>query len=958
MPEHRLRGGAAPSALPACFLRRAFRPALRRVSGPASPNRRRFGEFVPTGLLTFAFAVFAASFGAAQANDGETGMVAGVVRDGFNGMTLPSAPVTVVSTGRTVYTELDGGFRVRAPAGPQEIRVSFGGYTPRVLAVEVAAGETARLEVVLEMERFTEEVVVTAEAVEAELFTAEAQLVERQKAAAITDNLASEEMKENADSNAASAMKRVTGLTVVDNQYVFVRGLGERYSNTTLNGAVLPTTEPDKRVVPLDLFPTGLIESVSVVKSYLPDKPADFSGGLVEIDPLSFPSEPVLSFSMSQGMNSRTSFRDGLGYAGGARDWLGFDDGTRGLPAAIPNERAVRTSRFTNAGFTPSELEAMGESFANVWSPETTPIRQDQSFSFVAGNSWDRFGAIVSGTWSESHQNQDEERNFYAVSAGDLEIQNEYDFATTTSKTSTGLVGNLAYRFSGHHRMALENFYTHNSKNEARIFQGYNNDVGEDIRNTRLFWVEETIFSSTLSGEHFLPGLASSQLEWKATLSRAARDEPDLRETLYEYNPAVEDFVLADESQSGFRMFNDLDDEVRELGFDWSAFFTQWSGLPAMFKFGPSLTLRERDFRSRRFRLNPRIAGAVDLTAEPEEIFTPENIGSSYELREETRPTDTYGAEQTVTAAYGMLDLPLGRNLRVIGGVRVERSRQQVDTFDPFSTTSGTITARLEDTDLLPGVNAVYALTDRTNLRASYSHTVNRPEFRELAPFEFTDVVGGRAVVGNPDLQRALIRNLDLRFETFSGAGEVLAASVFYKDFSNPIERIVQPTAQLRTSYTNAVGARNAGVELESRQQFGRLTGSANYTYVDSRIELEAASGEVQTNLGRPLAGQSAHVFNLSADLDLPEVGGSFRVLYNYFGERIVDVGSLGMPDIYEEGRGSLDAVFSKKLASWSLRASFDNLLDAEHRFTQGGKMQRTFGLGRSFSLSVSYAVR
>ena len=950
MPEHRLRGGAAPSALPACSHRRGFHPA--------SPNRRRFGEIVPTGLLGAAFVVATAAFGAAQATDGETGIVAGVVRDGFNGMTLPSAAVTVVSTGRTVFTELDGGFRARAPAGPQEIRVSFGGYTPRVLTVEVAAGETARIEVVLEMERFTEEIVVTAEAVEAELFTAEAQLVERQKAATITDNLASEEMRENADSNAASAMKRVTGLTVVDNQYVFVRGLGERYSNTTLNGAVLPTTEPDKRVVPLDLFPTGLIESVSVVKSYLPDKPADFSGGLVEIDPLSFPSEPVLSFSMSQGMNSRTSFRDGLGYPGGALDRLGFDDGTRSLPPGIPNERVVRTSRFTSAGFTPDELETLGESFANVWSPETTPIRQNQSFSFVAGNSWDRFGAIVSGTWSESHQNQDEQRTFYAVSAGDLEVQNEYDFDVTTSKTSTGLVGNLAYRFSGSHRLALENFYTHNSKNEARIFEGYNNDVGEDIRNTRLFWVEETIFSSTLSGEHFLPGLASSQLEWKATLSRAARDEPDLRETLYEFNPAVEDFVLADESQSGFRMFNDLDDEVRELGFDWSAFFTQWSGLPAMFKFGPQLTLRERDFSSRRFRLNPRIAGAVDLTAAPEDIFTPENIGSSYELREETRPTDAYGAEQTVTAAYGMLDLPLGRNLRVIGGVRVERSRQQVDTFDPFSTTSGTITARLEDTDLLPGVNAVYALTDRTNLRASYSHTVNRPEFRELAPFEFTDVVGGRAVVGNPDLQRALIRNLDLRFETFPGVGEVLAASVFYKDFSNPIERIVQPTAQLRTSYTNALGARNAGVELESRRQFGRLTGSANYTYVDSQIELESAPGQVQTSLDRPLAGQSAHVFNLSADLDLPEIGGSFRVLYNYFGDRIVDAGSLGMPDIYEEGRGVLDAVFSKRFASWSLRASFDNLLDSEHRFTQGGLEQRTFGLGRSFSLSVSYAVR
>ena len=885
------------------------------------------------------------------------GQVAGVVRDSFNAMTLPGAPVTVVATNEVVYSELDGAFSLSLPAGEHEIRVSFSGYEEVVVPVEIRAGQTTRVDVALTMERFAEEVVVTGEAMEPELFTAEAQLVERRKAAIITDNLASEEMKENADSNAASAMKRVTGLTVVDNQYVFVRGLGERYSNTTLNGAVLPTTEPDKRVVPLDLFPTGLIESVSVVKSYLPDKPADFSGGLVEIDPLSFPTEPVMNFSMSQGFNTRTTFEDGLVYPGGGRDWLGFDDGARSLPPAIPDSKVVRTSRFTSAGFTPAELETMGESFSNVWSPETGRIGQSQSYSLVAGNSWDRLGAIFSATWSQDHQNQSEDRTFFALSQGDLEVQNDYDFDVTTSKTSTGLVGNLAYKFTGNHRVALENFYTHSSKNEARIFEGYNNDVGEEIRNTRLFWVEESIFSSRLSGEHLFVSLGSGKLEWNANLSRATRDEPDLRETLYEYSPSVSAFVLADESQSGFRMFNELDDEVVDLGLDWSSFFTQWSDLPAMIKIGPQITLRERDFSSRRFRMTPR-GRPANLTLAPEQIFTPENIGTSYELREETRPTDTYAAQQTVSALYGLVDLPISRNLRFIGGARVERSEQQVDTFDPFSTAAETITAALSDTDVLPGFNMVYALSERTNLRGGYSHTVNRPEFRELAPFEFTDVVGGRAVVGNPNLERALIKNVDLRVETFPSAGEVLAISGFYKDFTNPIERIVQPTAQLRTSYANALGARNTGVEVESRRRFGRFTGSANYTFVNSEIELEQVAGQVQTSLDRPLAGQSAHVFNASVDMDLPEIGGSFRVLYNFFGDRIVDVGSLGMPDIYESGRGVLDAVFQKRFAAWSLRAAFDNLLDSAHEFTQGGRVQRVFSLGRSFSLSVSYAVR
>lgn len=935
----------------ACTWDGTSRPAsLKRFFG-SDPRRLQ----LQAAFLSLLLALLPVPGAAAQ---DDTGQVAGVVRDSFNAMTLPGAPVTVVATNEVVYSELDGAFSLSLPAGSHDIRVSFSGYEEVVVPVEVQAGATTRVEVALTMERFAEEVVVTGEAIEPELFTAEAQLVERQKSATITDNLASEEMKENADSNAASAMKRVTGLTVVDNQYVFVRGLGERYSNTTLNGAVLPTTEPDKRVVPLDLFPTGLIESVSVIKSYLPDKPADFSGGLVEIDPLSFPTEPVMNISISQGYNTNTTFQDGLTYAGGGRDWLGFDDGTRSLPSAIPDSKVVRTSRFTSAGYTPAELETMGEAFANVWSPETARIGQSQSYSFVAGNSWDRLGAIMSVTWSESHQTQQEDQTFFSVSGGEIDIQNDYDFDLTTSKTSTGIVGNLAYKFSGNHRLALENFYTHNSKNEARTFEGYNSDVGADIRNTRLFWVEEGILSSRLSGEHLFAALANSQLEWNATLSRATRDEPDLRETLYEFNSFTGEFALADESQSGFRMFNDLDDEVVELGADWSVFFTQWDGLPGMLKVGPRTTMRERDFSSRRFRMTPRVAGLVDVTQTPEQIFTPANIGQAYELREETRPTDTYRAEQTVQAFYAMTDLPLSRNLRIIGGARVERSEQVVDTFDPFSTVGETITATLNDTDVLPGVNAVLALSDRTNLRAGYSHTVNRPEFRELAPFEFTDVVGGRAVVGNPELKRALIQNVDVRIETFPGAGEVLAISGFYKDFTNPIERIVQPTAQLRTSYTNALGATNAGVEFEARRRFGRITGSANYTYVNSQIELEQVAGQVQTSLDRPLAGQSANVFNLSVDVDLPEIAGSFRVLYNYFDDRIVDVGSLGLPDIYEEGRGILDAVFTKRFASWSLRAAFDNLLDSEHRFTQGGELQRVFSLGRSFSLSMSYAVR
>ncbi len=265
-----------------------------------------------------ALAVFLGAWAASPAFSQQTGKVAGVVIDQFNAMTLPMAPIEVVETGAVVYTELDGRYSLEVPAGTYQLRVTFAGYQEQLVPVTVVSGQMVSLDIAVSMERFSEEVTVTAEAETPQLFTAEAQLVERKKATVISDNLAAEDMRKNADSSAASAMQRVTGLTVVDGQYVFVRGLGERYSNTQLNGSTLPTTEPEKKVVPLDLFPSALIQSVQVQKTYMPDKSADFTGGLVSIEPLSFPDKQVFDFSLSYGFNTETTFQDFGTYPGGS----------------------------------------------------------------------------------------------------------------------------------------------------------------------------------------------------------------------------------------------------------------------------------------------------------------------------------------------------------------------------------------------------------------------------------------------------------------------------------------------------------------------------------------------------------------------------------------------------------------------------------------------------------------
>ena len=890
----------------------------------------------------------------------DTGRVAGVVIDQTNAITLPGVPVEAVGTTFITYTDLDGRYDLELPVGGHQLRISLGGYAEQLVNIEIVDGAVTEVQVSLATNVFAEEVAVVAPTLEAQSSTASAQMMLRMRAPGVQDNIGGSEMRSNNDSDAADAMSRVTGVSVVDSQSVFVRGLGERYSNTTLNGATLPTTEPDRRVVPLDLFPSGLIDSVQVSKTYTPDKPSQFAGGLVEIIPLKLPAETAYEFSLGGAYNSVTTGKSGLGYDGGS-PWNGFDGGARALPAGFPDRKVIRGGRFTSdeLGFLRNELERLGESFNNVWDPVAQDQPMNQSYSGLFGGRFGKLGVVATLRHSQTSQITDEERTFYKVGAGGVERFNgPYDFDETRFVSTVGGVGNLAYQLSPNHRLSVDNFYTHVGTDETRIFEGFNTDADADIRNQRLFFVEEQIRAHHVGGDHLFPNASNSRLDWKIAVSQADRAEPDLREVLYEFDPAREAFVLADESQSGLRQFNDLVDDSVELSANWSTLVANWAGLPTQLKLGTSYIDRTRDFLSRRLRFVPTNTRGLDLSRPAEELFTPGFIGPNFQLKEETRPTDQYDAAQETLSAYGMIDVPLAVRLRLVAGARVENFRQQVDTFDPFARavfgTTDVIRADLDETDVFPAVNLVYSVRNNQNLRVGFSQTVNRPEFRELAPFEFTDVVGGRATVGNPGLQQSLIQNVDVRWELFPGSGEeVVAASFFFKNFDNPIERIVEPTAQLRTSFTNADSARNAGFEIEGRKGIGEyLFLGANYTWVDSEVTLDAAARQVQTSLVRPLAGTSKNLFNTM--IEVSNAGYSGRLLLNFFDDRISDVGSLDLPDIIQDARSSLDFVFAKRFQQVSFRFAISNLTDAPYVFTQGGLDQRVYKLGRTMAFGLS----
>jgi hypothetical protein len=900
--------------------------------------------------------------------------VTGVIRDETNAIALPGVPVEVVGTGQVVYTDVDGRYILQVPPGAHQVKVALDGYQDKLIDVDAGIDRNLTLDVSLTMARFTETVTVTGEAINVETSSAEAQLIERKQAPVITDNVGALEMKSNGDSDAAAAMTRVTGLSLVDNQYVFVRGLGERYSNTTLAGSVLPTTEPDKKVVPLDLFPTGLIDSVQVSKSYSPDRSAEFAGGLVQIIPMRLPSQPVVDFAYGLTFYSTATGEDIPLSPLGSRDVWGFDDGARALPSGFPTHKIVRSGIYTpDVGFGPDQITQFGRMLGNTWRPAGESGKPGQNWSGTFGNRFDKLGVVASVTHSYKEQFLEEDRGFFRIAdEGELENTSDYHILTGAQRAQLGIVANLAYQFTPNQRISFENFYTHSGRDEGRTFQGINLDNQREYRNFRLQFIEEGLMANALGGEHFFQNLSNSRFDWRVNYARAARDEPDLRETLYErlLNAAgtpesVNPFTYADESQSGFRMFNELNDDTVDASVNWSIFNTS-GGRPTQYKFGLNYVERTRDFQSRRFHFIPITTQKADAgnllfnnTLPPEEIFVPENIGIAMRFNEETRPTDGYDGDQTTTAGYGMVDFALTSRTRLIAGARVERFDQTVITQDPFALFTREITATNENTDFFPAVNFVQAVTPNSNVRLSYSTTVNRPEFRELAEFEFTDVIGNRAVKGNPELHRALIQNVDGRWEMFSGGRGVVAASVFYKYFDKPIERVVIAAANPIATFQNSDHARNFGIELEAGRELGEhFFVNANYTLVDSTITLLPEQQTVQTSLERPLAGQSKNLFNVTGEYTLG--GFSTRLLFNYFGDRISDVGANQAPDIIEEGRGSLDVVFAQRIGSLAVRFTVENLTDADYRFTQTlsrPEDQRLYKLGRTVAISFGYNV-
>lgn len=892
-------------------------------------------------------------------------IVTGIVKDG-DGAAIPGVTVTATKAGDATspvveVTGLDGGFRIAGlQPGEYVLDAALEGFKPVSRTVKLTTGQ--KIEVAFTVvPAFGETVEVVAEAER----TGEVAILEsRREAAVVSDSISAEEIRRTPDSSAASVVERLTGVTLIGEKYVFVRGLGERYSGTTINGSTVPTTETEKRVVPLDLFPAKLLDSVNVVKTYTPDKPGDFGSGVVEMTTTQFPALQSLKVTFGSAYQSGTTGSAFRRY--GRLSRLG--SGGQPMPSTISSEFLSRRTILNPDGLTPDQLQTIGRSLAGSWTGrEQGSVSPGTDFALTYGNTFGRLGVVVSAVSNHGFDTVEEEQRFFGVDDGVLVPINDYDLTAHRENASTGFVGNLSFRLTDQHRIYLNSVFTRDASSEDRYQEGLQTSTGGDIRDYRVRYQQEEIFSTRLRGAHNLsgPGLGSL-LEWSVARSNATNDA-DLRENIYrESEPGV--FTLQTAyADAGKLEFHNLDDQVQQAGLSYSLFAGSADGRwSSVLKSGIDRQERARDFGARRFRFITANPGQFDLTGMPDEIFVAENIRpDGFEIREQTGVNDAYDAAHDVDAAYFMGDVTRGK-WRVIGGARYERSNQRVTTFNPFDTTAA-VEAIREDNDLLPSLNVVYALAARTNLRVAYGRSLNRPEFRELSPFAFTEVAGGRSVAGNPELVQATLDSFDFRWETFPEAGEVIAASAFYKRIANPIERIVQPTSDYRLSFVNAESATLYGLELEFRRSLESISPAlqhwsvnANYAHIESDVEVGEHQFSVVTNRERPLEGQSDDVANLALQFYQPQWGTMFRVLGAYNGARLAEAGAFGLPDTYEASFTSFDAVISQSLGPWArgmeIKLAATNLLDEKRTYVQGGEIQRLFDPGRKFSLSISYS--
>jgi outer membrane receptor protein involved in Fe transport len=890
-----------------------------------------------------------------EAQEQTTGRIVGRIIDLNTGLGLSDVGVQVVGTTIGTMSGLDGRYTISSlPAGTVTLHVRRLGYQPKtVTGLLLDAGTSLQQNVGLQAATLQLQTLeVTAEAERGSVNSA---IDAQRNATGIVSAVSAEQISRSPDSDAAAAVQRVSGVTVQDGKYVAVRGLGERYTTTSLNGSRLPSPEPERKVVPLDLFPSGLLQAITTSKTFTPNQPGDFSGASVDIRTREFPAERQISYSMSMGYNSRATGKDIVAAPGEALDWAGFGADNRALPATVASAGQLTGNP------TQGDYNAVVNSFRNVWSTELQTGAPNVSMGVTAGGNDPMFGRRIGYvgtlTYSRNQEVRADELRAFAIPDGSGGQQSTEQFIGSTGRSSVlwGGLLNLSTLVGNGSRLMLNNTFTRSADNEARDELGIDEDDAREIRIQRLEYVERFMRSTQLAGEHQITD--RHRFDWSLTAAGVTREEPDRSELVYAFDTDGSAF-LYNVPEAALRTFARVTEDSYGASGDYAIRFGD-VGREHAIRFGALGRYTSRgavqtpyDIRAATLPFNERkqsaetifdgrYAGTADSVFRVNVLFQ----GGAYE------------AEDVLGAGYGMLEYQFTDRLRFIGGARLEYSHLQLDAAPTFGTP---IRATPSYTDVLPSVALNVTLTPNQALRLSASQTLARPEYREVAPIEYR-TRNGEVVKGNAGLARTLIQNADARWEWYPNPGEALSVALFAKRFDSPIERTYRLTSGTRsTTFENADAAFNYGVELEARKGLGflsqRLIGVAvfsNVTLMESEIDL---GNVASTTAERAMVGQAPYVVNTGLTYASESGRLSGTVLYNVVGRRIYAASLPPLPDVYEEARHALDVSLRVPVSS-ALQFKLDakNLLDDAYEVTQGSVLREYYTAGRVLSAGFTW---
>ncbi len=949
----------------------------------------------------------------------ETGIIQGKVVDKATGEGLIGANVMLKGTSMGAQTDLDGNFRIKniTPGSYTLVASSVNYEKVEVTGVVIAANDSKTFNLSLQEEATeVEGITVTAKRVE----NTEATILKnRQKATVVSDAISSQEISRSGAGDAAEAMTKVTGASVVGGKYIYVRGLGDRYASTQLDGSLLPSSDPDRTAAPLDMIPSSLLDNITVEKTFTPDKPGNFAGGSVNLVTRDYPDTRMLEVSSGVSYNTNTTFKTVIGQERSDSEWLGKDGGLRDIPSIITDNQALSDRAGTTGS--PPALPAVSATDPNpgdiayvqyledrtklLTSSRMTSLEReaplDQSYSVSFGDQFQLFerpvGISASLSYSRSTNFYDD--GFvaeYAANPAPVDTLDpvrgyELNEVRTRENVLWGSMLRLVYGIHPLHKIGYGLVRNQHGETDTReltgAYQEFFNLDPVEYRTRALKYFERSLTAHRFFGEHqvfeFLRG------EWQVSRASSARVEPNIRFFSDAQDTLSGNLIMDANGVEPSQSWRDLEETNNEYRLD--LIFSL--GKTSKFKTGAYFLDKDRTVFESEFEYRTRgnnqaayqqLQGDVeawfDRSGVDEAVEVVTDSGSYYQYNgvnlpyEVFLPSNNYDATQQVTAGYGMVEFPVFSRLKMIGGVRFEHTKMEVITTRPD-------TGLIDVTDALPSVNFVYPLNESMNLRAAYGRTLARPTFREMSPAIVEEFSVARIYQGNPTLDRTIISNFDTRWEWFLRPGEVLAFSVFYKELTNPIElALIGTNGQVQPQ--NVPGGTVYGVEFEFRRRLDHIHSAlanfkigGNVTLVHSEVDIPEDELNEVIPIGldrqetRPLYGQSPYIINFDVAYDNLNTGTQMSLFYNRFGRRFAINNENGVPDVYEMPRNDVDLIVKQRVfgdGGPTLKFAAKNLLNEDFELQYDDPEPITlsrphyyerYSRGVSYSFGISYNI-